>query len=133
MLLAQSLANLDTKPDLALLYGLEATRFRDTADSRSALFIALDHASYLDLLAPYRSAKRDPHPLCRAMRSRVRHRIDTVFGQLVERYAVKRDWARDLWHLCSRLLRKVLMHTPAVHFNVVRGTPPLQLARLVAS
>jgi hypothetical protein len=28
--------------------------------------------------------------------SRVRYRIDTVFGQLVDRCAVKRVWARDL-------------------------------------
>lgn len=66
------------------------------------------------------------------MLSRVRYRIDTVFGQLVDRCAVKRVWARDLWHLCSRLLRKVLLHTAAVLFNVGLGNPPLQLARVVA-
>ena len=33
-------------------------------------------------LAPYRSAKRDPHPRWSALLSRVRYRIDTVFGQL---------------------------------------------------
>ncbi len=31
--------------------------------------------------------------------------------QLVDRCAVKRVWARDLWHLSNRLLHKVLMHT----------------------
>lgn len=86
----------------------------------------------VDLLAPYRSAKRDPHPRWSAVLSRVRYRIDTVFGQLVDRCAVKRVWARDLWHLCSRLLRKVLMHTLAVLFNVDLGNPPLQLAQVVA-
>ncbi len=86
----------------------------------------------VDLLAPYRSAKRDPHPRWSALLSRVRYRIDTVFGQLVDRCAVKRVWARDLWHLCSRLLRKVLMHTLAVLLNVDLGNPPLHLAQLVA-
>lgn len=86
----------------------------------------------VDLLAPYRSAKRDPHPRWSAVLSRVRYRIDTVFGQLVDRCAVKRVWARDLWHLCSRLLRKVLMHTLAVLFNVDLGNPPLRLAQVVA-
>jgi WD40 repeat protein len=47
-LLAQSSANLDTRPDLALLYAVEATRFRDSADARTALFTALDHSRYLD-------------------------------------------------------------------------------------
>jgi hypothetical protein len=87
----------------------------------------------VELLAPYRSAKRDPHPRWSARLSRVRYRIDTVFGQLVDRCAVKRVWARDQWHLCSRLLRKVLMHTLAVLFNITLGHPPLQLARVVPS
>lgn len=87
----------------------------------------------VELLAPYRSAKRDPHPRWSARLSRVRYRIDTVFGQLVDRCAVKRVWARDRWHLCSRLLRKVLMHTLAILFNIDLGHPPLQLAQVVAS
>lgn len=87
----------------------------------------------VELLAPYRSAKRDPHPRWSARLSRVRYRIDTVFGQLVDRCAVKRVWARDRWHLCSRLLRKVLMHTLAILFNVDLGNPPLRLAQVVAS
>jgi DDE family transposase len=86
----------------------------------------------VELLAPYRSAKRDPHPRWSALLSRVRYRIDTVFGQLVDRCAVKRVWARDPWHLCCRLLRKMLMHTLAVLLNAERGYPPLHLARLVA-
>jgi hypothetical protein len=87
----------------------------------------------VDLLAPYRTAKRDPHPRWSARLSRVRYRIDTVFGQLVDRCAVKRLWARDLWHLSNRLLRTVLMHTLAVLLNVELGHPPLQLARVVAT
>ncbi len=84
------------------------------------------------LLAPYRSATRDPHPRWSALLSHVRYRIDTVFGQLVSRCDVKRVWARDLWHLSSRLLRIVLMHTLAILLNRERGNPPLQLALLVA-
>jgi hypothetical protein len=83
------------------------------------------------LLAPSRSAKRDPRPAWSAQLSRVRYRIDTVFGQLADRCAVKRVWARDAWHLWSRLLRKVLMHTLAVLLTVRRGHPPLHLATLV--
>jgi hypothetical protein len=86
----------------------------------------------VEVLAPYRSAKRDPRPRWSATLSRVRYRIDTVFGQLVDRCAVKRVWARDLWHLCSRLLRKVLMHTLVVLLNGEFGHPPLHLAQVVA-
>ncbi|MBA2783781.1 MAG: IS982 family transposase, partial [Rubrobacteraceae bacterium] len=44
----------------------------------------------VELLAPYRSKKRDPAPKRSAFLSRVRYRIDTVFSQLTERYSVKR-------------------------------------------
>jgi hypothetical protein len=54
----------------------------------------------IELLAPYSSSKkRDPAPKKSTLLSRLRYRIDTVFAQLVERYSLKRVWARDLWHL----------------------------------
>ncbi|MGZ3677227.1 MAG: hypothetical protein ACXVDI_01490 [Ktedonobacterales bacterium] len=86
----------------------------------------------MEVLAPYRLAKRDPHPRWSAHVSCVRYRIDTVFDQLVDRCAVKRICARGLWHLSIRLLRKVLMHTPAVLLNSELGIPLLQLAQVVA-
>ena len=85
----------------------------------------------VELLAPFRWAQRDPAPARAALISRFRYRIDTVFGQLVERYHAKKVWARDAWHLWSRLLRKVLSHTLAVLLAVTIGLPPLHLAALV--
>jgi hypothetical protein len=85
----------------------------------------------IELLAPYSSKKKDPAPRKSAFLSRLRYRIDTVFSQLVVRYSVKRVWARDLWHLASRLLRKVLSHTVAFLLNHQVGNPPLQLAKLL--
>jgi hypothetical protein len=86
----------------------------------------------VELLAPYSSSKkRDPNPKSSALLSRFRYRIDTVFSQLSERYSIKRVWARDLWHLASRLLRKVLSHTVAFLLNHRMGNPPLQLAKLL--
>jgi len=84
------------------------------------------------LLAPCRKASQDPAPARSALLSRVRYRIDTVFGQLAERLHVKRVWAQDPWHLWSRLLRKLLDHTLAVLLNTQAGTPHIQLARLLA-
>lgn len=86
----------------------------------------------LQLEAPFRRATSDPWPKRSAVISRIRYRIDTTFGQLVDRYQVKRVWAKDCWHLHSRLLRKVLSHTLAVLLNQAQGNPPMQLARLIS-
>jgi hypothetical protein len=85
----------------------------------------------VELLAPYSSKKLDPNPTRSAFLSRLRYRIDTVFSQLTGRYSVKRVWARDLWHLASRLLRKVLSHTVAFLLNHWSGNQPLQLSKLL--
>jgi hypothetical protein len=85
----------------------------------------------VELLAPYSSKKLDPNPKRSAFLSRLRYRIDTVFSQLTGRYSVKRVWARDLWHLASRLLRKVLSHTVAFLLNHHSGNQPLQLSKLL--
>ena len=85
----------------------------------------------IQLLAPPRHKSRDPHPSWNLVLSHLRYRIDTVFGQLAERYHAKRTWARDAWHLWSRLLRKVLSHTLALLFN--QAAPErLQLACLLS-
>ena len=83
------------------------------------------------LQAPFRNASRDPWPTRSALLSRIRYRIDTVFGQLVDRYQAKRVWAKDSWHFHSRLLRKVLSHTLTFLLNQGQGNTPLQLSRLV--
>ena len=85
----------------------------------------------IELLAPYSTKKRDPNPQRSAFLSRLRYRIDTVFSQLVGRYSIKRVWARDMWHLASRLLRKVLSHTIAFLLNHQMGNPPLQFSKLL--
>jgi hypothetical protein len=85
----------------------------------------------VELLAPYSSKKLDLNPKRSALLSRFRYRIDTVFSQLVGRYSVKRVWARDMWHLKSRLLCKVLSHTLAFLLNHRMGNQPLQLSKLL--
>jgi hypothetical protein len=66
------------------------------------------------LSAPYQSSKHQgrsyPYWL-----TNLRRRIETVFGQLVQRFHAKQVWARDVWHLSSRWLRKILSHTFAVY------------------
>jgi len=83
------------------------------------------------LVAPFSSAKHERHPRPRWL-VYMRYRIETVTGQLVERYRAKRMWARDVWHLCSRWLRSVLSHTFAVLLCQQAGlASPLRFAELV--
>ena len=84
----------------------------------------------LHLLAPYKSAKRQKQPYPRFL-THMRYRIETVFGQLVERFHAKRVWARDLWHLTSRWMRKFLSHTLAVFFCAQENLSYLSFAKLV--
>lgn len=85
----------------------------------------------VELLAPYSSKKLDPNPKRGTFLSQLRCRIDAVFSQLVGRYSVKRVWARDMWHLASRLLRKVLAHTVVFLLNHQSGNQPLRLSKLL--
>jgi hypothetical protein len=58
--------------------------------------------------------------------------IETAFGQLAGRFRAKPTWARDLWHLSHRMIRKVLSHTVAVWLNAVGGHPALDFDGLIA-
>ena len=87
----------------------------------------------LEMLVPFRKATHDPTPARSRTISSIRYRIETVFGQLCERLSTKRVWARDLWHLSSRLLRKLLAHTLMVVLNRERGNDPLRLAELLTN
>ena len=86
----------------------------------------------LDLIAPPRGkgagAKRWPAWLVQA-----RRRIETVLGQLTERYHAKWVRARDEWHLIARWLRKLASHTLAVLLCQRAGLAPLAFARLLAA
>jgi len=63
----------------------------------------------------------------------LRRRIETVLGQLAERFHAKRVWARDRWHLTARWLRKVLGHTVAMLLTDAAGLPPLTFAGILTA
>ena len=88
----------------------------------------------VELIAPYQHKGSDPDPKRSAFfLSRLGYRIDTVFSQLVGRYLLRQaSLGKDLWHLASRLLRKVLSHTVAFVLNHRMGNQPLQLSKLLA-
>jgi len=76
-------------------------------------------------------ASRDPHPWPQQWLTDLRRRVETVIGQLTERYRAKQVWARDAWHLLARWLRKVLSHTIAVLLCQHAGLSPLAFDQLV--
>lgn len=66
----------------------------------------------LDLQTPLRSNMKDPRPkkLVAEMMN-IRRNIETVNAQLVERFHIQAIRAKDLWHLASKILRKILAHS----------------------
>ncbi len=60
-----------------------------------------------------------------------RRKVETVIGQLCERFNIEKVRARDLWHLTSRTARKMLSHTVAVFINCLHGREHLQFDGLV--
>lgn len=62
-----------------------------------------------------------------------RRLIETVIGQLTERFHIEKVWARDLWHQSSRFWRKLLAHTASIRLNLNANNEPLQFERLICS
>jgi Transposase DDE domain len=60
-----------------------------------------------------------------------RRLVETVIGQLTERFHIEKMRARKLWYLTNRIARKVLAHTICVFVNKQNGHPPLQFELLV--
>jgi len=83
------------------------------------------------LLAPFKKVSSDPWPKHSALLARLRQPIEVVIGQLAQRFHIETTWAKDLWHLCGRLARKILSHTAARFLNWRHGHPPLQFDLLL--
>lgn len=62
-----------------------------------------------------------------------RRLIETVIGQLSERFQIEKVRARDMWHQASRFWRKVLAHTICVQISLCLGHEPLQFEHLIQS
>lgn len=108
--------------------GLADKAFLDE-DKQTALQDAYD----LRLLTPLRqgmhaTAFRLPESL-----KGLRQLIETVNGQLVERFKVQEMRIRKGWTLLARWFRKILAHTICVWLNLQLGRSPLDFAGLVSS
>ena len=62
-----------------------------------------------------------------------RRNIETVIGQLSQRFNMQKVRARDLWHLSHRFMRKILAHNVCFVINKQLGNPPLQFELLISS
>lgn len=62
----------------------------------------------------------------------IRRLIETVNGQLEERFSMKKTFARDLWHLMNRIIRKIVSHCLCVLLNLKLNRDPLKLEGLVS-
>ena len=89
---------------------------------------------HVDLQTPYRKNMVDLRPKG-SMRilMNARRKIETVIGQLTDRFHIQKVRARDMWHLSHRVIRKILSHTISVVLNTRLGNPPLQLECLIQS
>jgi len=72
---------------------------------------------------------RDPEFLVKI--KSMRRLIETVIGQLDERFNFNVVWARDFWHLLNRLARKTLAHTIGIFLNKRLGRPSIKFDGLL--
>lgn len=88
----------------------------------------------IDLQTPLRANMKDsrPKPFVKQL-TQVRRLVETVIGQLTERFNLEKIRARDLWHLTNRVTRKLLSHTIAVFFNSSLGRNLIQFEGLIKS
>lgn len=88
----------------------------------------------LSLITPWRKnmiqSKWIPNWL-QDMLGNTRRIIETVIGQLTERFNIGKVRAKDLWHFSSRLIRKILSHTTAMFICKLLKLPSLQFEKLI--
>jgi hypothetical protein len=88
---------------------------------------------YLNLHTPLRKNMHDSRPKeTVSLMMNMRRKIETVIGQLVERFHIQSIKAKDLWHLCTKVTRKILAHSVAFLFNQIQNPQkPLALEKLI--
>jgi hypothetical protein len=81
--------------------------------------------------APLRSNRKDDRPAAVVKRLNNRRRLlETVIGQLAERFKIEKARARDLRHLTVRVGRKLPAHAINCFRHQAAGNPILQFERI---
>lgn len=88
----------------------------------------------LDLQTTLRKNMHDQRPRETViLMMNLRRKIETVIGQLVERFKIQSIKAKDLWHLCTKVTRKLLSHSVSFMFNQIQNPlKPLSLELLLS-
>ena len=88
----------------------------------------------LDLQTPYRKNMADSRPKeTVSIMMNIRRKVETVIGQLVDRFHIQAIKAKNLWHLCAKVGRKILSHTICFMFNKIANPDrPLALELLLS-
>jgi hypothetical protein len=96
----------------------------------SLKFELLDQGVYLETSVRANMQEDRPNWFIRWMIGK-RRLVETVIGQLADRFNIEKIRARDLWHQSSRFWRKLLAHTICIKINLEIGNEPLQFEALV--
>lgn len=124
----------DSQHTDALLAGIPAGAFAlaDKAFLDEDRQTTLKEDYDLWLLTPLRTGMQPtPFVLPKILKG-LRQLVETVNGQLVERFKVQEIRVRKGWTLLSKWFRKILAHTVCVWFNLQFGRDPLDFAGLVS-
>ena len=129
---ALTAANVDERdvlPEMAA--GLHGLLIGDKGYIRPGLKQELGQQG-IDLQTPLRKNMPDLRPkafVSQLMSSR--RLVETVIGQLTERFHIEKVRARDTWHLANRFIRKLLAHTMGCFLGKLMGNPTLLFESLV--
>lgn len=132
--LSVAAANIDERDMLPeVTQGLKGDVIADKGLIRPELTEALAYQG-LVLHTPLRKNMKDTRPknfVTKIMN--VRRKVETVIGQLVERFHIQTIKAKDTWHLMAKVGRKILAHTVCFFINqTINPHAPLQLENLLA-
>lgn len=91
--------------------------------------------SGINLQTPLRANMKDVRPKWFVRKiTAVRRLVETVIGQLTDRFKIESIRAKKLWHFLRRVTRKILAHTVAFAINKeINSENPLQFERLIAN
>ena len=92
------------------------------------------HSYGIDLQTPLRKNMIDGRPkwFVRQL-MKIRRRIETVIGQLVDYFEIERIRTQDTWHLTSRIARKLLGFTVGTYLNIQVGNESTQFEWLITT
>jgi len=127
-------ANIDERdilPEVAL--NLTGDVIADKGLIRPELTQSLENQG-LRLHTPLRRNMNDSRPMTFVFQiMNIRRKVETVIGQLVERFKIQEIKAQDSWHLLAKVGRKILAHTFSFLLNKkVNPQNPLQLELLLS-